>query len=234
MDGELDVMQTLGTLVDSSLVIGVDSGLGEPRFVMLKTIHEFAAALLDAAPDADDMRRRHADLYLAMAVEGERHLTGRDQGVWLRRFEMEHGNLETALRWTLRQGKQSEGWWRHPQCGATTNSEGISPSEDRGWKDSWPPPAPTPVVPGRRRILRQGTWPSGKPITARWQTTTSGLSPCTRSWETSQASPRRLRPRLRTGDHFRTSPSTAGSPAGRPPHRHGPARRGVTSLRGAG
>ena len=67
---------------------------------MLKTIHEFAAALLDAAPDADDMRRRHADLYLAMAVEGERHLTGRDQGVWLRRFEMEHGNLETALRWT--------------------------------------------------------------------------------------------------------------------------------------
>ena len=66
---------------------------------MLKTIHEFAAALLDAAPDADDMRRRHADLYLAMAVEGD-HLTGRDQGVWLRRFEMEHGNLETALRWT--------------------------------------------------------------------------------------------------------------------------------------
>ena len=50
VDGELDVMQTLGTLVDSSLVIGVDSGLGEPRFVMLKTIHEFAAALLDARP----------------------------------------------------------------------------------------------------------------------------------------------------------------------------------------
>ena len=30
VDGELDVMQTLGTLVDSGLVIGVDSGLGEP------------------------------------------------------------------------------------------------------------------------------------------------------------------------------------------------------------
>ena len=55
----------------------------------------------------------------------------------------------------MKQGKQKRGWWRHPQCGATTNSEGISPSEDRGWKDSLAAPAPTPDVPGRRRILRR-------------------------------------------------------------------------------
>jgi non-specific serine/threonine protein kinase len=88
---------------------------------MLNTIHEFAAALLDAAPDVDDIRRRHADLYLAMAVEGERHLTGRDQGVWLRRFELEQGNLEAALRWALETGEVERGlvaasaMWRYYQ-----------------------------------------------------------------------------------------------------------------------
>ncbi len=105
VDGQLDVIETLGKLVDSSLVMSVDSDGGEPRFAMLQTIHEFAEELLDAGSDEGMTRRRHADLYLGMAIEGERHLTGRDQADWLRRFEMEQGNLETALRWTLETGE---------------------------------------------------------------------------------------------------------------------------------
>jgi predicted ATPase/class 3 adenylate cyclase len=121
VDGERDVMDALGTLVDSSLVMSVDSGHGEPRFDMLQTIHEFAADLLEARSDAGMTRRRHADLYLNMAIEGERHLTGRDQADWLRRFEMEQGNLETALRWTLETGEIERGMeaasamWRYYQ-----------------------------------------------------------------------------------------------------------------------
>ena len=43
----------LEKLVDSSLVRTADSDGGEPRFVMLQTIHEFASELLDAGPDAE-------------------------------------------------------------------------------------------------------------------------------------------------------------------------------------
>ena len=118
---ELDVIETLGKLVDSSLVMSVDSGGGEPRFVMLQTIHEFAAELLDAGSDGGMTRRRHADLYLDMAIDGERHLTGRDQAEWLRRFEIEQGNLEAALRWTVETGETERGMvaasamWRYYQ-----------------------------------------------------------------------------------------------------------------------
>ena len=119
--GEFDVMDALEKLVDSSLVRTADSEGGEPRFVMLQTVHEFASELLGAGPDADMTRRRHADRYLNLAIEGEHHLTGRDQAEWLRRFEIEQGNLETALRWTLETGEIERGMeaasamWRYYQ-----------------------------------------------------------------------------------------------------------------------
>jgi predicted ATPase/class 3 adenylate cyclase len=120
-DRQLDVIETLGKLVDSSLVMSTDSDGGEPRFAMLQTIHEFAEELLDTGSDAGTTRRRHADLFLEMAIEGERHLTGRDQADWLRRFEIEQGNLETALRWSLETGETERGleaasaMWRYYQ-----------------------------------------------------------------------------------------------------------------------
>ena len=50
----LDVLETLASLVDESLVRPLRRPTGEPRFAMLETIREYAAELLEASGEARD------------------------------------------------------------------------------------------------------------------------------------------------------------------------------------
>jgi predicted ATPase/class 3 adenylate cyclase len=81
----------LQSLLDKSLLRGTGG-----RFWMLETIREYARELLQQGSEADAMRRRHADHYLALA---ELAYTERfDRGLtWARRFEPEHDNFRAAL-----------------------------------------------------------------------------------------------------------------------------------------
>jgi predicted ATPase/class 3 adenylate cyclase len=90
-DAELD---TLASLVDKSLVRLRDGD----RYWMLETIREFAVDQLDAAGDAEQFRRRHAEHFLALAEEAEPHLPAYRRD-WIDRLEGEHDNLRTALDW---------------------------------------------------------------------------------------------------------------------------------------
>lgn len=85
---DLDVLQSLA---DKSLV----RHNGE-RFWMLETIREFALARLDAKSDAADLRRRHADHYLALAEAAFPHIP-REPHEWLPRVEAEHDNLRAVF-----------------------------------------------------------------------------------------------------------------------------------------
>ena len=60
-------------LSDSGLSRVEGRGRG-PRFAMLETIREFAVELLDESDDGDELRRRHADHFLAFAEEAEPNL----------------------------------------------------------------------------------------------------------------------------------------------------------------
>ena len=88
VDADLDALQSL---VDKSLLRH-----SEERFWMLETIREYAHELLEGSDEADAIRRRHADHYLAL---GELAYTERfDRGLtWVRRLEAEHDNLRAAL-----------------------------------------------------------------------------------------------------------------------------------------
>jgi predicted ATPase/class 3 adenylate cyclase len=100
-EGEsLPVLENLASLVDKSLVRPAAPG----RFTMLETIRAFATERLRARPDHDDIRRRHADLYLGLAIAAEPHLTREDQREWLDRCDLEHDNIRTALRWAIDAG----------------------------------------------------------------------------------------------------------------------------------
>jgi predicted ATPase/class 3 adenylate cyclase len=88
-DADLD---TLGSLVDKSLV----RLRGDDRFWMLETIREFAAERLEASGEADELRRRHAAFFLALAEEAE-VLVRKDSLEWLDRLQAEHDNLRAAL-----------------------------------------------------------------------------------------------------------------------------------------
>jgi predicted ATPase/class 3 adenylate cyclase len=100
----LDPLDGLTSLVDKSLVRRSDLD-GQPRFSMLETIREFGLEQLEAGGDLDQIRRRHAEHFLGLAVEAEPHLTADDQGEWLDRCDREHANIRAALRWAIGGGE---------------------------------------------------------------------------------------------------------------------------------
>ena len=91
----VDVVDGLARLVDQSLVLlgGSDA---DPRFRMLATIREFAAAKLQASELQAEAERRHASFFLGVAETAEPDLRGRP-GSWLSRLESEHDNVRAAL-----------------------------------------------------------------------------------------------------------------------------------------
>jgi predicted ATPase/class 3 adenylate cyclase len=85
-------LDTLESLVDKSLV-RVREG---ERFWMLETIREYAAERLEESGEAEELRRRHAEHFLALAEEAEPHLRG-DPKEWLDRLQPDHDNLRAAV-----------------------------------------------------------------------------------------------------------------------------------------
>ena len=95
------VLETLGSLVDSSLV-EADTRGGEPRFALLETIREYA---LERLGDGDwrEAHGRHAAYFLALAESAAAELAGPGQLAWLDRLEAEHDDLLAAMSWLVDQ-----------------------------------------------------------------------------------------------------------------------------------
>jgi predicted ATPase len=86
-------LDTLQSLVDKSLVRHT-----QDRLWMLETIREYALERLEESGETDELRRRHAEHFLALAEEAEPNLRGRPKE-WLDRLEREHNNLRSAFDW---------------------------------------------------------------------------------------------------------------------------------------
>ena len=116
------VMDTLGSLVDSSLV-RVEPSEDEPRFSLLETIREYALERLRGSADWRDVHDRHAAYFLALAKPAETELHGAGQLAWLNRLEIRRGNLSAALSWLVEQDQPGMAldlvwatwrfWWLH-------------------------------------------------------------------------------------------------------------------------
>jgi len=100
----VEVLEGISTLVDHSLVQPAPSTLGA-RFRLLSTMRMFAGDRLEERGDADDLRRRHATTYLAIAEEIAPHLPGPGQASRLDRVAEEHDNLRAALDWSIAKGE---------------------------------------------------------------------------------------------------------------------------------
>ena len=98
--GQGDVLDGLTTLVDQSLLRQRELD-GEPRFAMLVTIREYALERLQTRPQAEAVRRRHAETYLALATGVQPQLTGPRQRELLDRLQLDHDNLRAATEWSL-------------------------------------------------------------------------------------------------------------------------------------
>jgi predicted ATPase len=91
-DADLD---TMSSLVDKSLLRQTEDG----RFFILATIREYASERLDEDPEAELLRRRHADRTLRIAEEAEPR---RREG--FADLQAEHDNARAALDFLVKAG----------------------------------------------------------------------------------------------------------------------------------
>jgi predicted ATPase/DNA-binding CsgD family transcriptional regulator len=116
--GEAELLEALGRLVDQSVLRVSSTPDGEPRFALLETIREFALEQL--APDeADDLARRHAQYFAALAETAAGQLGGfgqlppiervsgggPDEAHWLDRVWRDIDNFRSAFEWARRRAE---------------------------------------------------------------------------------------------------------------------------------
>ena len=96
-DDEYEVLDSLGQLVDKSLVQSEHAG-DEARYHLLEPLRTVAAARSNA-DEADETGGRHARYFQDLAERAAPELRGHRQLEWLERLETEHDNLRAALAW---------------------------------------------------------------------------------------------------------------------------------------
>ncbi|HEX9369598.1 MAG TPA: tetratricopeptide repeat protein, partial [Roseiflexaceae bacterium] len=104
-----NVLDGLTTLAEQSLLRQDEGEKGEPHFVMLETIREYALERLEQSGEAQSIRRQHAIYYLALAERAKVELSGTEQEARLLQLAAEYDDLRAALAWALGGGDAQVG-----------------------------------------------------------------------------------------------------------------------------
>jgi predicted ATPase/DNA-binding SARP family transcriptional activator len=109
--GELGdgVEPLVSSLLDKSSLLRTGSRRdAEPRFAMLDTVREFAAARIRDDEDVAGLERRHAEYFLAYCEQAAERAARSDQREWLDRLAQERGNIRLAFERLLHAGASEE------------------------------------------------------------------------------------------------------------------------------
>lgn len=107
--GGAEILDCLESLLANNLLRQSDENENEPRLFMLETIREYAAErLAESDGEKNEMRRRHADFFLAYAKKMERDLMGAEQAELLNRMEAERDNFRAAMDWWRKNDGEKE------------------------------------------------------------------------------------------------------------------------------
>ncbi|HYO48872.1 MAG TPA: tetratricopeptide repeat protein [Chloroflexia bacterium] len=101
------ILDQLASLADKSL-LRHDEAEGEPRFVMLPLIREYAQERLLDSGEEQSATHHHALYFLGLAEAIEPCLTSGDRGIWIERLDDEQDNLRAALEWSTSPGGDPE------------------------------------------------------------------------------------------------------------------------------
>jgi non-specific serine/threonine protein kinase len=96
-----DTLDLLTRLVEKSLVLAEVGSGGEARYRLLETLRQYGRERLIARGGLDEMQRRHAVHYAALAGTAAAQIMGAGQTVWLDRLDRDHDNLHAAVRWAI-------------------------------------------------------------------------------------------------------------------------------------
>jgi predicted ATPase/transcriptional regulator with XRE-family HTH domain len=95
------LLDWLAALADQSLLRQEQAADGEPRFLMLETIREYAQERLEQSGETAALNQAHLAYFTTLAEQAEPALVGQYQAEWLDRLEREHDNLRAALVWAI-------------------------------------------------------------------------------------------------------------------------------------
>ncbi|HTV75211.1 MAG TPA: LuxR C-terminal-related transcriptional regulator [Candidatus Acidoferrales bacterium] len=99
---ELDILQTLSSLVDKSLVVVVDTARGDVRYNLLESSRHYAREKLAARDEWERLASRHAAVYLDLAERLRRVWLAEQGSLWRALAEAELENWRAALEFALR------------------------------------------------------------------------------------------------------------------------------------
>src|SRR5205085_11085583 len=108
-DGADQLLDTIASLIDKSLLQQTEQEGQEPRLVMLETIREYGLEQMLVNGEMEAARQGHAQYYLRLSEEAEPELVGPRQAIWLERLEREHENLRAVMQWSLEQAEGERG-----------------------------------------------------------------------------------------------------------------------------
>jgi DNA-binding SARP family transcriptional activator len=94
-----DVLAHLCSLVDRSLVVAEALG-GSTRYRLLETVRQYGTERLDAAGQADDVRRRHAEYFATTVASAETGRYGLSRDALAESLRPELDNVRAALWWS--------------------------------------------------------------------------------------------------------------------------------------
>lgn len=101
----VDIINTLASLVDKSLLQQVAQEDEEPRLALLETVREYGLAWLRKQGEFARISAAHAMYYLAYVEKADHYLRGARQAEWLALLEREKENLRAALQWFIDQSE---------------------------------------------------------------------------------------------------------------------------------
>jgi predicted ATPase/DNA-binding CsgD family transcriptional regulator len=100
----IDALDGLESLLNKSLLYQEEGPGGEPRFIMLETIHEYARERLAESGEELLIRNRHLDTFRGLVEEMEPGYRRHNQLILLERTKVEFGNLRAAFEWAMNSG----------------------------------------------------------------------------------------------------------------------------------
>jgi predicted ATPase/class 3 adenylate cyclase len=100
-DLQIDVLEGVESLVTKSLLRQDAGSNGEPRFMMLETIHEYAREKVEEIGETEGLRREHALYFMKLCEEADIQFRGANLPEWLDKIQSEQDNIRALLQWAL-------------------------------------------------------------------------------------------------------------------------------------
>ncbi len=101
-----EIFDLLITLVEKSIILYDEV---KERYRILETIKQYGEVKLNELKETDEILSKHLHYFMELSETAESKLEGSETLNWLERLESEHGNLQSAIAWSVKSGNREEG-----------------------------------------------------------------------------------------------------------------------------